>query len=89
MMPSGMLLRVAVVKTDVSEERSPSIIRVTRICEQGITLASTSNQRNLVTAYVPTSTILAILMMQALGSSETSVMTITTRHNITEDGIFQ
>jgi hypothetical protein len=40
---SGMLRRVALVRTDVSEEISVSIIRVTRIGELG-TLAVTSNQ---------------------------------------------
>jgi hypothetical protein len=40
-----MLRRVALVKTDVSEERSVSFIRVTRIGEQGKTLAVISNQR--------------------------------------------
>jgi hypothetical protein len=33
MASSGLLYRVAVVRTDVSEERSYSIIRVTRIDE--------------------------------------------------------
>jgi hypothetical protein len=40
---SGMLGRVALVRTDVSEELSASFIRVTRICELGTTLAVTSN----------------------------------------------
>jgi hypothetical protein len=45
MLSSGMLRRAALVGTDVSEERSASIIiRVTRIGELG-TLAVTSNQR--------------------------------------------
>jgi hypothetical protein len=44
---SGMLRRVAVVRTDVSEQRSASIIRVTRIDELGITVALTSNRRTL------------------------------------------
>jgi hypothetical protein len=39
-----MLRRVALVSTDVSEELSPSIIRVTTIGEPGTTLASTSNR---------------------------------------------
>jgi hypothetical protein len=43
MASSGMLRRVAIVKTDVSEKLSPSFIRVTRICELGTTLAVTSN----------------------------------------------
>jgi hypothetical protein len=42
-----MLRRVALVKTDVSEERSASIIRVTRIGELGTSLAVTSNRRTL------------------------------------------
>jgi hypothetical protein len=42
-----MLRRVAVVRTDVSEELSAFFIRVTRICELGTTLAVTSNRRTL------------------------------------------
>jgi hypothetical protein len=41
---SGMLRRVALVRTDVSEESSASFIRMTRISELGKTLAVTSNQ---------------------------------------------
>jgi hypothetical protein len=41
---SGMLRRVAVVRTDVSEERGVSIIKVIRIGELGTTLAVTSNR---------------------------------------------
>jgi hypothetical protein len=40
----GMLRRVALVRTDVSEEPSVSI-RVTRIGELGTTLTATSNRR--------------------------------------------
>jgi hypothetical protein len=47
MVSSGMLHRVALVKTDVSEEPSSSVIRVTRIGEPGTTLAVTSNRRTL------------------------------------------
>jgi hypothetical protein len=42
-----MLRRVALVRTDVSEEISASIIRVTGIGELGTTLAVTSNQRTV------------------------------------------
>jgi hypothetical protein len=42
-----MLHCVALVKTDIPEERSASIIRVTRIGEPGTTLAVTSNQCTL------------------------------------------
>jgi hypothetical protein len=45
MVPSGMLRRVALVRTDVSEELSASFIWVTRIGELGTTLAVTSNRR--------------------------------------------
>jgi hypothetical protein len=40
-----MLRRVALVRTDVSEELSASFIRVTTVGELGTTLAVTSNQR--------------------------------------------
>jgi hypothetical protein len=42
-----MLRRVDRVRTDVSEERSASIIKVTRIGELGTTLAVTNNRRTL------------------------------------------
>jgi hypothetical protein len=48
---SGMVRYVALVRTDVSEERSASVIMVTRIGELGTTLAVTSNRRTL--RYVP------------------------------------
>jgi hypothetical protein len=43
MMSSGMLRRVALVRTDVSEEPSASFIRVTRIGELGTTQAATDS----------------------------------------------
>jgi hypothetical protein len=42
-----MLRRVALVRTDVSEELSASFIRVTKMGELGATLAVTSNRRTL------------------------------------------
>jgi hypothetical protein len=42
-----MLPYAALIRTDDSEERSTSIIRVTRSDEVGTTLAVTSNQRML------------------------------------------
>jgi hypothetical protein len=47
MVSSGMLRRLVLVRTDVSEELSASFIRVTRIGELGTTLAVTSNRRTL------------------------------------------
>jgi hypothetical protein len=47
MSSSGMLHRVALVRTEVSEELSVSFIRVTRIGELGTRLAVTSNRCTL------------------------------------------
>jgi hypothetical protein len=65
MVSSGMLHRVALVRTDVSEELSASFIRVTRIGELGTTLAISSNRRTVV----PSSSILVTLMKEAPCSS--------------------
>jgi hypothetical protein len=93
MASSGMLRYVALVRTDVSEELSASIIRVTRIGELGTTFAVTSNQHTLLVAsyaeVVPSSPILVTLMMKALSSSEMWILTRATRRNISEDIVLQ
>jgi hypothetical protein len=58
---SGILRRAALVKTDVSEERITSIIKVERISELETTLTVTSNR--LVIASVPSTPILVTLLM--------------------------
>jgi hypothetical protein len=45
MVSSGMLRRMALVRSDISEELSASFITVARICELGKMLAVTSNRR--------------------------------------------
>jgi hypothetical protein len=75
MASSGMLRRVALVRTDVSEEFSAFIFL-------------RSVRRLLVTdSVVPSSPILVTLMKETLRSSETSVLTRATRRNIPEDAI--
>jgi hypothetical protein len=71
---SGMLRRVALVRTNVSEECS-AVIRATRIGEIGTTVFLRSVRRLLVSANVPSSSILVTLMMVAIRSSEMSVHT--------------
>jgi hypothetical protein len=48
---SGMLRRVALVRFDVSEERNASILKVTRIGDQGTTLSVTRN-RHMLTLFL-------------------------------------
>jgi hypothetical protein len=63
-MASSVMLRcVSLVRTDVSKERSPSFIRVTRLFIQGGVVFLRSVRRLLVTAsVVPSSPILVTLM---------------------------
>jgi hypothetical protein len=64
------------VRTDVSEQRTASIIRVTRIGELGKKLALSSNRRTLRRNTI-----------HSISSSETSVLARATWRNIQEDGI--
>jgi hypothetical protein len=86
MSSSGMLRRVAFIRTEVSGQNIASLIRVTRIGELEITLAVTINRstlvflsslvRLLVTAnVVPSSQILVTLMKEEIRSSEYLVLT--------------
>jgi hypothetical protein len=98
MVSSGLLRRVALVKTDVSEESAVSFIRVTKIDELGTTQAAISNRRTLLRSgrrlliaacVVPSSPIFVTLMKETADSSETSVLTRATRRNNPEDTILQ
>jgi hypothetical protein len=88
-----MLHRVALVRTEVSEEITAYTIRVTRICELGTSAVTVFLQnllRLLVTAKVVSSSpILDTLMMVEIRSSETSILSRARRRNIPEDGTLQ
>jgi hypothetical protein len=78
---SEVLRRVTLVRTDDSEERIALIIRVTRIGELGTTL-EVKLQLLVAANVIPSSPSLVTLMMEAIHSSETSVLTRATRRNI-------
>jgi hypothetical protein len=86
MTSSGMLRSVALVSTNVSEERISFFIRVKRNGELG-TLAVTSNRTTLLTLLL--AHIISILMIEAMRSSETLVFTRATGRNMSEDDILQ
>jgi hypothetical protein len=82
MVSFGLLRRVALVRTDVSEEPGADV----RCEEIGIFLRSV--RRLLVAAcVVPSSPIFVILIKESPGSSETSALTRATRRNNPEDTI--
>jgi hypothetical protein len=89
---SGKLCRVAVVRTDVSEERIVSIIRMTRIGGLRTTLARCEEMfrsvlRLLVTDNViPSYPILVTLKKGVMHSSETAVHIRNKRRYIPEEG---
>jgi hypothetical protein len=64
-----MLHCVALVRTDVSEERSASFIRVKRIGKLGTTLAVTSNRRTLQPTHALRSVCLLLVRASVVSSS--------------------
>jgi hypothetical protein len=84
MASSGMLHRVALVRTEVSEELSASFIRVTRIGEQGTTLAVTSNRRTLQEPHavnIPENVILNVVEFRILHTF-TELICLVTWHSL-------
>jgi hypothetical protein len=77
---------VALVRIDVLEERSASIIRVTRIGELLVTVMMEALSSSETSVLIRIGE-LVTLMKQALGSSETSVLTRATRRNTPGDAI--
>jgi hypothetical protein len=92
---SGMLRRVDIERTDVSEGRIAYIVYITRIDALWTTLAVTGNDMYLsvvrfvccllLTFFIAPN--LVTLMIDAIISTETSVLTTATRRNIPEDDI--
>jgi hypothetical protein len=80
MVSSGLLRRVALVRTDVSEEPGASFIRV---------FLRSVHRLLVVACVVPSSPSFVTLMKEAPGSSETSVLTRATRRSNPEDTILQ
>jgi hypothetical protein len=88
MASSGILRRVGLVITGVSEELNAYFIMVTRIGELLVLVFLRSLLRLLMTAsVVPSSPILITMMKEALNSSEMSVLARATRRKIPEEGI--
>jgi hypothetical protein len=85
-----MLLRVALARTDASEERIALIIMVTRIGGLGTSAVTSSMLLFLDTTNIVTSSLnLVFPMKEVIHSYEMSSLTTATWHNILEDGIFQ
>jgi hypothetical protein len=90
---------VALVRTDVSDERISSIIKVKGIIEHGTTLAVTRNRSTmqkkflhrvlqlLVTADLVPRSLILFPQLEAIRSSETLVLTSLIRRLIPENGI--
>jgi hypothetical protein len=85
MSSSGMISRVALVRTYVWKESITSIIKVKTVGELGKTSAASSNRSTLrlllllLTAKVVHSSLIVSLMMETIRSSETPVLTTATK----------
>jgi hypothetical protein len=77
---------MTLVGTDVSEERIASVISVKRISELG-TMFLRSVLQLLVAANVILISLIIFTLMEAIRSSETSLITRATRRHIPEYGI--
>jgi hypothetical protein len=82
-----MLCHMSLVRTDISEECSASNIRVTRIGELVVVFIHSVHWFAVTANVVLSSPILVTLMMEAIYSSKTLVLTRDTWRNIPEDGI--
>jgi hypothetical protein len=77
---SGMLRRVALVTTDISEERIASIFRENKNRQAKTSVSSNKQPKHIIF-------LRSVLMMEGIRSSETSVLTRVTQRNIPEGGI--
>jgi hypothetical protein len=89
-MPSCEILRRAtLVRTEVSDERSTSIVKVTRIADLETKFAVNDNCSLLLVAanVVPGSLNLSTLVMETIRSSKQLILKSPSRHKIPEDDI--
>jgi hypothetical protein len=90
MASTGMLRRVTLISTDVLEERSTFIIRVTRIRELGRTLAVTSNRLSLRRRRYVLPKLWLLQEPHGVTSQQTSffIVTAAKTSNLTSDCLF-
>jgi hypothetical protein len=83
-MSSGTLYRVALVRTDVSEEHAASNFRVTRLLNLRSSQRGYASRWTAKRASCTAVIILITLKMEAVYSFETSVVTRATRYKVSE-----